>query len=583
MTLRLPFQWLLLVLIVLGVFYPAIFGGLSPVDDVRLVNRLANLESLDFTRLFLRSGGYYYRPVVSSSFYLSQILWDASALIMHVENVLIHLLNSSLVFALARRLCRNATHLPNWLPLLIAVAFALHPITTEAVCWISGRFDLLATTFVLLSVCLLLWALSGTGTWRLLPAVAVALLGCLSKETALFFFGGAVFILYVHWRNTTGNPVAALRRMLPGCLLWCGAALAYLLFRQAALSGRDTGVKTVFKAAAEQQGVLDWLDQLRVVVKVSGFYVKKLFVPYPLNFAIIEISDLYLLVGFFVVLLCGWLLRRVWQGHLSAALFWGGLFTGSAALLVVFGRMAWTLLAERYLYMPAVFFVLGWCAWAGTCQNRRFIDVFQIATFCFVLVGAGLTVQRTLLWGDRIALLENTVTHSPKFVPARKDLANQYLAMGRIEEGKALLREIMLTSVAGGGYVGDDLSLAKRLGAEGRLEEAHKILVTALEEPGKQFMALAEEIISLNHKRLGMGLPEEAKIAVLRENVRLLEQLRQRSKDPFLDYQLAKEYLSLGEMEKAQTLFESAYLRASETSHYREAARKLSERLRKPN
>lgn len=576
MTLRLPFQWLLLALIVLGVFYPAIFGGFSLADDTTLVNRLLNLEHFDFTRLFFRSGGYYYRPIVSATFYLDQIFWGASPIIMHVENILLHLLNATLVFAMARRFCAGKARLPNWLPLLMAIAFALHPITTEAICWVSGRFDLLATTFVLLSTWLLFRGLESPGLWRLLPALLMALLGCLSKETALFFFGGAVFLIFIHHRQRLATPLVALRATLPALLLWSFGAVVYLAFRHIALAGRDTGIKAVAKAAGGQTGLFDWLDQLRIAVKVGGFYLKKIFVPYPLNFAITEISDLYQYLGLVFVALCLWLLWRVWQGSLAAALFWSAVFTGSAAFMVVFGKMAWTLLAERYLYMPAAFFVLGWCAWAADRRNDYLLRLFLLGAVLFVLAGGTLTIERARLWSDPVTLTEDTVAKSPKFIQARKDLANYYLALGRVDEAKALLEPIVeMTSEHG--YIEDDISLAWQLEKEDRLDEAYLILKNALEAPGKQYVKLANAVIALNHKRLDVEHDSTTKSEIRMENIRLMERLRDNNNDPFLVYRLAKEYRALGDVRKARELFGDAYRRAPASAHYRAAAGKLAE------
>jgi tetratricopeptide (TPR) repeat protein len=575
MTIRLLYQWMLLAAVVLGVYYPAIFGGLSPVDDPTRLDRLLNIETFDFFGLFFRSGGYYYRPIVAATFYLDQILWGADALFMHVENLFIHLLNASLVFALARRLCRQAAHLPLWLPLLMAFLFALHPVNAEAVCWISGRYDLLATTFVLGSVWALLWALSGNSTLRILPALMFALLGCLAKETALFYFGGAVCILYVHARLRADTFARTIKLALPGVFLWCAGAMVYLIIRNLALSGRDTGVKMVSKAVGTTTGVVDWADQLRIAVKVSGFYFKKIFIPYPLNFAIVEISHIYLLVGVFFVIICLWL---VWRSDLSAAFFLGSILTCSAALLVVFGKMAWTPVAERYLYMPTALFVLGWTAWAAASQKPKYIFAFKALMICCVILWLGMTSQRAKLWSDPVALAEDTVEKSPDFLPARKDLANYYLVLGEKEKGQRLLESVMQTAGIGNFAVAD-FSMANALIEEGQLDEAHRILSTTLKTPGKQFVKLANALIILNHKRLANAPDMQAKEDIYRENVMLLERLTQRSSDPFIDYRLAKEYLALGDHERARSLFGSVYRRAPASAYYREPARKLAERL----
>jgi tetratricopeptide (TPR) repeat protein len=357
--------------------------------------------------------------------------------------------------------------------------------------------------------------------------------------------------------------------------LWSAGAITYLAIRSWGLSGRDTGVKTVLKSVGTTTGIVDWADQLRIAVKVSGFYFKKIFIPYPLNFAITEISHVYLLVGILFLIVCIWL---VWRADLSSAFFLGSILTCSAALLVVFGKMAWTPVAERYLYMPAAFFALGWTAWAAACKNPKYIDAFKALMICCVIVWAGMTIQRAKLWSDPVALTEDTVEKSPNFLAARKDLANYYLALGEKEKGQRLLESVR--QMAGPvSFVAADVSMARQLIEDGQLDEAHRILSTTLKNPGKQLVKVINALLALNRERLAKAPDEMSKQNIHRENVTLFKTLKQRKSDPFIDYRLAKEYLALGELDQAHDLFDSVYRKAPTSAYYREPARKLAEKL----
>jgi len=121
--------------------------------------------------------------------------------------------------------------------------------------------------------------------------------------------------------------------------------------------------------------------------------------------------------------------------------------------------------------------------------------------------------------------------------------------------------------------------MANQLINEGKFEEAHHTLLTALENPGKQTVKLIESVLKINTKRLGEALDRQAKLDIHLENVMLFEKLKQFRNDPFIDYRLAKEYMSLGEAKRAQEMFESAYQKAPASSFYREPARKLAEKM----
>jgi len=92
----------------------------------------------------------YYRPVSLISMWISSSLDEPSPFPYHLTNVLLHVINSLLLFQLL-----NLVLPPGGGPLLGGLLFAVHPVHSESVAFVSGRTDLLATLFALLTV--LLW------------------------------------------------------------------------------------------------------------------------------------------------------------------------------------------------------------------------------------------------------------------------------------------------------------------------------------------------------------------------------------------------------------------------------------------
>jgi len=197
---------------------------------------------------------------------------------------------------------------------------------------------------------------------------------------------------------------------------------------------------------------------------------------------------------------------------------------------------------------------------------------------CCVIVWAGMTISRAQLWSDPVALTEDTVEKSPSFLPARKDLANYYIAQGKKEKGHQLL-EGVIQAAGSVHYVSANIPMAHSLISEGELDEEHRNLSSTLENPGKRFVKVVNALLTLNYKRLDKTQDEQAKNRIHRENVDLFEKLKQRNADPFIDYRMAKEYLALGDLERARVLFDSVYHQAPASAYYREPARKLAEKL----
>ena len=97
-----------------------------------------------------------------------------------VVNILLHILNGSLVFVLLRSLLGRARP-----ALFAALLFVVHPIQTEVVAYIAGQRDVLFTTFYLVGfLCFVRYRATQQAAWLGVGAVAY-ILGLLSKEMAI--------------------------------------------------------------------------------------------------------------------------------------------------------------------------------------------------------------------------------------------------------------------------------------------------------------------------------------------------------------------------------------------------------------
>ncbi len=94
------------------------------------------------------------RPGVTVTFVIDRALWGPGPFGFHLTNVLLHALNVGLVGLLAWRasedLRRRGLHSPpHVVAPVTALLFAVHPLMSQAVGYISGRADVLCGTFVL--------------------------------------------------------------------------------------------------------------------------------------------------------------------------------------------------------------------------------------------------------------------------------------------------------------------------------------------------------------------------------------------------------------------------------------------------
>jgi protein O-mannosyl-transferase len=127
------------------IYLPSLGGSLIWDDHVLVGGQaIGGGKSLTacFTKPFL---GYYYRPMVSASFFLDRQLWHTTPFGYHQTNILLHLLTTAALAGLLLAAFRRRS-----VALLGALLFAIQPAQVSTVAWIGGRTDSLCALFVTL-------------------------------------------------------------------------------------------------------------------------------------------------------------------------------------------------------------------------------------------------------------------------------------------------------------------------------------------------------------------------------------------------------------------------------------------------
>lgn len=245
--------WLLFVcalLLATLLYFPGLRGGYEFDDFPNIVDNTAlHVTTLDATAwqeaMWASPSSDLQRPLASLSFALNHYLSGLAPAPMKATNLLIHLLNGLLLFVLLRRLAR--WHVPrsnvsptmsvgrnDWLAMLVATAWLLHPINLTAVLYVVQRMESLAQVFVLAGLLLYVDARHRQNVgergaiWRLWIGVPLCtLLGVAAKESAVLLPLYALvleFTVLNSWqrRRNELRVFYAIFLFIPGCLglLW---------------------------------------------------------------------------------------------------------------------------------------------------------------------------------------------------------------------------------------------------------------------------------------------------------------------------------------------------------------------------
>ena len=179
------------------------------------------------------------RPVINFSYAVDRTLWGPSPFGFHVTNVLLHMLNVGLLFLLAATALRHdgrplaaADDAPS--PVVVAsvaaVLLAVHPMMTQAVGYISGRSEVLCTTWLLSAG---RWMKTSDGRW-LAATGGLWLLALATKETAAMF--PLLLLMYDRLVVPTGDRVDRRQRVLWLHLPFFSVTTVFVIARVAVLS-----------------------------------------------------------------------------------------------------------------------------------------------------------------------------------------------------------------------------------------------------------------------------------------------------------------------------------------------------------
>ena len=416
---------LLIGLIVLA-FAPSLLDGFTNWDDENhLLNNplVRSLAPDNLTKIFTTSIHRIYIPLSILSYAIEYHFFGMKPWVFHLDNLLLHIGVTVLVFLLARWL-----GLKERAAFLAALIFGVHPLRVESVVWITERKDVLYGFFYLLAV---------YNYTRYLDTKE-------KKFYGLSLVGGALSIL--------AKPMAV---SLPLILLLCCwwkerkftkatlvTIVPYLLYMIPIAAITYLQLARTFHANLGQ-AILIW-------IWTFIFYLRKFVFPFPL----VPLYNLPLPVSFvqptYIVVLIAFLLLGIavifFRRH-RLFIFAIGYYVLSIFFLLRFDNSTdINIVADRFMYLPSV----GLCIWLAqaweSCYEHfgNFNKNFQ--RYAVILVGIfiifGLMVKTFLqcqIWKDSPSLWNYVLRYTPHTI-AFNNRGEAYLGKGKHPEAIADFR-----------------------------------------------------------------------------------------------------------------------------------------------
>lgn len=393
----------------------ALTHGFVSWDDPQLIINNPYVQSVTprtLIHIFTTFDPQLYIPLTFFSFQINHLIGGLHPAGYHIANVLLHIFNAILVFRISNKLTKHTA-----VASITAALFALHPLQTEAVLWVSGRKDVLATFFFLCAFSTHIAA----GAKRSKAVLALSIAAMLSKVSAISI--GPILLL--HDVILTGKTKKeSLKTALP--ILVSGGVFGVI---------GTLGKKEVI-------GAIDWQSQLLMSAKAIWQGIKAVLTTKGLSFWHAQIEPVsFASVEFFIAVcmaaaLCAFVALSYKKNPLASF----GVCFYLLALMPTFAANAQghniSFIADRYFYLPSIglFLCIGILArltyeHLGIPKLHPSHQLLALLIICAPLTF--LTKQRSHVWQNDKTLLESVIVRYPAWSKPYERLGAYYQKEGK--------------------------------------------------------------------------------------------------------------------------------------------------------
>ena len=416
-------------------YRPVWHGGFLWDDDAYIINNELLTAPHGWQRIWfsLDSPSQYF-PLTYSTFRIEHALWGLNTTGYHWVNLLLHVGNALLVWAVLARL-----RLPGaW---LAAAIFALHPVQVESVAWLTERKNVLMGFFFLLT--LLAWISfvdeRTRRQWLFYCLALIFYVLALSAKATACTLPAALFLIL--WLQKKPITMRRLMQIVPFVVLGIGMGLLAVWWER---YHQGTN-RAVF-------AFLSPIERILVASRAIWFYLSKIFWPSDLTFIYprwnISPADLldyiWLLAGIAAGAAVCFLRRYVGRSVEVAAAFFVATLSPVLGFIMLF-TFRYTFVADHYQYLACIG-PIGLASAGIVSLSDKFTQYRAVIISAALLVVASLatlTWRQAATYTDIETLWLTTLAKNPECWMAHTNLGLVLLQKGKIDDGIAHYRSAL--------------------------------------------------------------------------------------------------------------------------------------------
>lgn len=423
-------------------------------DNIKVLSGL-NRDSIYWAFTAFHSANWH--PLTWLSHMADVSLFGSNAGAHHATNIVFHIINTLLAFAVFRKMTGDF-----WKSAVVAALFAVHPAHVESVAWVSERKDVLSTMFWLLTMFayfkyaeteLRLFKPRSSGETESSDGEITGERRPNNKERTFFY----VLTILLFALGLMAKPMLV---TLPFVLLLCdywslerlktARDLPRLVVEKIPLFVLSAVSSWVTVLAQKSFGAVQSIEMLPVETRflnavvayakyfVMFFYPANLAVSYPYktDFETWRVVASFLLLGG-VTAVCLWQWRR--RKYLLMGWLW---FLGTLVPVIGIVQVGAQAMADRYTYVPyfGLFVMIVWSA-EETFARLNLRKILLPVSVAVILIFGFLAFKQTSRWRNNETLYRHTLAVTENNFLIAQNLCNTLMVQDRLDEAAEKCRD----------------------------------------------------------------------------------------------------------------------------------------------
>ena len=416
-------KWLLFILILsVLAFLPTFNNGFTNWDDIDQVTGNPDITRLSLHNLKFIFSSFYvgmYQPFSTFCFAVINSLFGIKAPAFHSFSLLLHLINIVLVFCMMKKL----TNIKEII-LGITFLFALTPLQTEAVAWVSATSTLLFSLFYLLSANFYLHFIKDKNRkGKYFLSLTFFVFSLLSKSAAMTL--PLILLLFDYFLNSKISRKDLVTK-IPFFILSIIFGVITIIARQK--SGHIVDITKYY----------NFFDRIIFILYSLSFYVISVFLPfkmsafhpYPVKTGNI-LPIFFYIIPFLLIAIIYFLIKI--KKNKKEILFGFLFFLLTIIVMIELIPVGTQVVKERYVYISCIGIYFSFFTFIHPFfeKNKK---IFLPGIIVISIVFGALTFIRTGTWKNSFSLWNDVIKKYPKCSAAYINRGNAYVLSNNYEQ-----------------------------------------------------------------------------------------------------------------------------------------------------